>query len=119
VYLRGAQEAMKRRMTARRIEERVEKELARQPRPKRAFKTYFILGQLTEKIKIGKSFAPQARLADLQVGSPDVLILLAVIDGDQERKFHKKFAYAHSHGEWYYSPDILAFLKKKFNQFIQ
>lgn len=120
VYLKKAQEDMKKRMLAERIAAKIEKTLS--PRPtkvRRKYNTYFIQGQVTEKIKIGKSFDPKKRLSDLQVGSPDNLVLLAVLEGDHEKRLHERFKSTHSHGEWYFPQDVVAFLHKKFNQFIQ
>lgn len=85
----------------------------------RKFKTYFVLGQTTGKIKIGRSFDPQKRLTTMQTGSAEPLILLAVIDKDCEKRMHKKFLADHSHGEWYFPENILTFLKRKFHEFIQ
>lgn len=54
-------------------------------------------------IKIGCSYAPKRRIEDLSVWSPFPLEILATADGgyDVERKLHQRFAYAHSHREWF------------------
>lgn len=92
------------------------------PKPKKKHKTkwqtYFVQGRMTEFIKIGKSFNPRERLPTLQTGSPDELILIAIIDGDKEKALHRKFQADRHHGEWFFPKNILTFLKEKFHQFI-
>jgi hypothetical protein len=87
-------------------------------KPKRHMNTYFIQGRMTEFIKIGKASDVKKRLLALRIGSPDELVLLAQIDGDQERKLHKRFSADRHHGEWFFPNNVLKFLKNKFHQFI-
>ena len=76
------------------------------------FQTYFVQGQLTKLVKIGKSVDPLRRFSDLQVGSPDKLVLLGVIKGDKEAELQKYFTCFRVHGEWY-DPEILEYLPEK------
>jgi hypothetical protein len=73
---------------------------------------YFIQGDHSQLIKIGKTVDLVSRLGSLQGASPDKLTVLAVIaneNGDYE--YHEIFADAWSHGEWFHpSPDLLAFI---------
>jgi hypothetical protein len=81
------------------------------------FKTYFVQGQLTGLIKIGRSIDPCKRLKDLQVGSPDRLTLLGTYNADIEQKTQKQFKNAREHGEWFKAtPELLAFIYKKINE---
>lgn len=116
--LKGEQERMRQRMTTRPLTAPA----GRRPsvnKEKQKFKTYFIQGQMTEKIKIGRAIDPWKRLATLQVGSPDHLVLLAIIDHDCEKRLHKKFRGYHSHGEWYFPKEVLIYLKARYREFIQ
>jgi len=67
---------------------------------------YFIQGETTKLVKIGQSVNPAARLRDLQIGSPDVLKLLAAVDGS-EKEFHKMFAKQRVRGEWFSLDDAM------------
>ncbi len=64
---------------------------------------FFIQGEITRLIKIGVSHDAEARLADLQIGSPDRLALLATVPGDEasKRDLLHQLAAHHSHGEWF------------------
>ena len=56
-------------------------------------------------IKIGQAKDPLQRTADLQVGSPVILELLAAVRVEQmnqfEKLFHEYFASKRKHGEWF------------------
>jgi hypothetical protein len=72
-------------------------------------KIYFILCQATGRVKCGVGADPRARLADLQVGSPTPLKLIAEIDGDysKEKLIHRRLDRWHIHGEWFhYVPEV-------------
>lgn len=74
--------------------------------------TYFIQGQAGGNIKIGRAHDAQKRLKDLQIGSPDKLVLLLVLDGDRESDLHGKFKSDRRHGEWFDpSNEIAAFIE--------
>jgi hypothetical protein len=67
---------------------------------------YFILGEKTNRVKIGHAADPWKRIKDLQVGSPDTLSMLLVTSYAvdvlaAESYFHKRFAQNHFHGEWF------------------
>jgi hypothetical protein len=86
------------------------KPLARIPRAVRIGpKIYFVLCQMTGRVKCGIAANPRARLADLQVGSPTVLQLIGEMSGDvsKEKAIHRKMARWRVHGEWFhYVPDV-------------
>lgn len=66
---------------------------------------YFIQAVGINLVKIGRTKKPIAeRLAALQISSPVHLELLATMPGGKsvERSLHRQFAYARSHGEWFY-----------------
>ena len=66
---------------------------------------YFIQGEITKLIKIGKTSQKTAipRLNSMRTGSPDKLILLGTIPGDiaEESWLHKTLAEYRDHGEWF------------------
>lgn len=71
---------------------------------------YFISQGLDGPIKIGfTTKTATKRLAELQVASPQKLILLAVIQGDREveTELHKRFSDSHIRGEWFERGDAL------------
>lgn len=71
---------------------------------------YFIQAASGEgPVKIGYGIAPVFRLIDIQRYSPVRLAILATIPGDRdlERRLHCRFAYAHSHNEWFEPVDEL------------
>lgn len=73
---------------------------------------YFVQAQNLKLIKIGHAKGSVAsRLASLQTGSPDRLVLLGAMAGTRtdEQALHAEFKYAHSHGEWFRPvPDLIA-----------
>lgn len=81
--------------------------------PARAVKVsdvYFISGE-TGPIKIGESSNLRNRLSNLQAASPVVLSILATCPGGskREREYHRQFASARLHGEWFArTPEIEA-----------
>lgn len=80
---------------------------------------YFIQSVDGGCIKIGfTKWAPECRLADLQVGSPVKLTLLASFRGSKadERVLHSYFREYHSHGEWFHEdafglPELIAWFR--------
>lgn len=64
---------------------------------------YVIQSPLGGAVKIGYSRDPQARLADMQVGSPVPLRLVATFRGGraEERALHEALRGSRSHGEWF------------------
>ena len=64
---------------------------------------------LAGPVKIGCSRVPEERLKTYTAWSPFRLELAAKIKGDAvlERRFHARFAFLHSHGEWFKGhPDL-------------
>jgi hypothetical protein len=81
----------------------------RKPRAGQRSKVYFILCKATGRVKCGVAHDPRARLANLQVGSPTPLKLIAEIDGGdaKEQLIHRRLERWHIHGEWFhYVPDV-------------
>ena len=65
---------------------------------------YFIRREGDGAIKIGWTGSVHGtRMGGLQVGSVEVLTLVATIPGSQEveRQWHSRFAYANIRGEWF------------------
>lgn len=73
---------------------------------------YFIQGETTGLVKIGKANNVASRLRGLQAHSPDSLKVLAVIkDMDDDHPYHGTFASAWSHGEWFHpSTELMTFI---------
>lgn len=75
--------------------------------PRTVCRLYFITAHPDDMpdapIKIGISFHPEARLAELQASSPARLIFLRVRTGGRkaERRYHEQFASDRLHGEWF------------------
>jgi hypothetical protein len=61
--------------------------------------TYFISNG--SAIKIGKSRNVAVRFRQLQTSSHVPLRLVAVVDGDRERQYHRKYARHRVRGEWF------------------
>lgn len=78
--------------------------------------TYFIQGEHTQRIKIGKTTtAVSERIRLLQTGSPDKLKLLGICFGAGwcELTLHRKFSQYRLHGEWFSAePEILEFIEE-------
>jgi hypothetical protein len=78
---------------------------------------YFLLGEKTRLIKIGKTIKSNvfARMDSFKLHSPDKLGLLGIIsnaEGAEEKKIHIKFACLRDHGEWFReSEELLKFIK--------
>jgi len=74
-------------------------------------KTYFIRCGEDGPIKIGKTNQIQIRMKNMQVGAPDKLVLLKLVEGNIEAECHEKFASLRKNGEWFApSPELLAFI---------
>jgi len=74
--------------------------------------TYFVQGETTKNIKIGKTKdGLPDRLKDLQGSSPDRLVCLTTVFGDREDSYHVRFNHLWSHGEWFKpGQDLLDFI---------
>jgi hypothetical protein len=66
---------------------------------------YFIQARTLGHVKIGISADASRRIADLQVGCPDELVVRGVFlveDAEAfETMFHSRFAHLHIRGEWF------------------
>jgi|SRR5208282_245273 len=69
---------------------------------------YFVQGELTKLVKIGKAVNCEHRLKNLQCGSPDKLNIIKQIhiigtaaDYEAENLLHKSFKFCRRHGEWF------------------
>lgn len=64
---------------------------------------YFAVNESFDRVKIGVSGDPDARLMDLQVGSPERLGLYgrAIGDAGLEGYWHRLLAEHRTHGEWF------------------
>jgi hypothetical protein len=76
---------------------------------------YFAQADVSGQIKIGYHGGTDAndRLRELQTGCPTKLFLLGTLPGgpETEADLHKRFAFAHAHGEWFKPvPELLAFI---------
>jgi len=76
---------------------------------------YFITQKDRKYIKIGYTNQTiKQRFSNLQVGNPQTLIVIDIIEGgeDYERRLHKLFHKDHERGEWYrFTEDIASFIK--------
>src|SRR5262245_20660403 len=70
---------------------------------------YAIRAVTIGRIKIGYSADPEVRLCNMQVGSPDVLEIIATWPGteEQERKLHKHLNQWRLHGEWFEASEVV------------
>ena len=66
--------------------------------------TYYIQGEVTKLVKIGKTRDLKTRLKNMQMASPDRLVVLKAHTGDVEKTVHNAFRRFRLHGEWF-SPD--------------
>jgi hypothetical protein len=70
---------------------------------------YFIQSGYSGPVKIGVASSPKKRLAQLQTGNPEKLVIVKVIKGkgiDYERELHRIFADYHIRDEWFRSEVI-------------
>lgn len=79
---------------------------------------YFIMGRLTQLVKIGRADNPLKRLDDLQIGSPDKLSIIAMLDITREDSikyetyFHRRWSHLLVRGEWYtLDKELIAFIR--------
>lgn len=75
---------------------------------------YFVQGERTGLVKIGKAEDVFKRLRSLQIGSPDILKILAVIEGEtRDSIYHLRFKVDWVHGEWFRpSNDLMSFISQ-------
>lgn len=75
---------------------------------------YFVQSEHGGEIKIGRADDVARRLAGLQTGRPDKLVLLAAAQGtlQQERELHERFAAFRVKGEWFSpAPEIMELVR--------
>lgn len=63
--------------------------------------TYIARNTESGLLKIGKSINPRQRMLSLQTGAGSIPELLLVIEGDSERKLHRRFDRLRVFGEWF------------------
>jgi hypothetical protein len=71
---------------------------------------YFVQSETGGPIKIGSAINADERIAELQQGHPERLVLLATARGGEkrEREWHRRFAAARKRGEWFETvPDLI------------
>ena len=74
---------------------------------------YFIADEGFTAVKIGRAKAPRARLAELQIGSPVRLNLMATFAGgrNEESMLHECFADWRTEGEWFsLAPELVCLI---------
>jgi hypothetical protein len=76
---------------------------------------YFVEAVGSDRIKIGKTRAVDARLQQLQVTSPFKLRILKVIRGgvDEDLRWHDRFKHLRVHGEWFHLDPELTSAKQQ------
>lgn len=90
------------------VEEAVDRYVSSYPR--KAGWVYFALAEKSAAVKIGYTIRnPNLRREGLQVGCPEVLILLGAVRGDigLESYIHNRFGSLHRIGEWFEATDDL------------
>lgn len=110
-------DALKEEVTARREYERQRKRAQRDARSESGVeltgKIYF--ARAGDRIKIGFSKNPWARVDALRTGSPVPVILLGYIEADfsYERELHDRFAHLRDNLEWFRAePELLEYIDK-------
>jgi hypothetical protein len=79
---------------------------------------YFLLGQLTQRLKVGISTHFDKRLDHIRGHSFDDIIVLGIIPGDEqlEREIHTELAEYHTHNEFF---DYTDEVKKIVDKYLQ
>jgi hypothetical protein len=73
--------------------------------------TYFVQGEMTGLIQIGKGVRPECRVRDLQGASPDKLKLLGITRRYSKSGLHHRFRHLRAHNEWFRpEPELLNFI---------
>lgn len=76
---------------------------------------YFVLGQKSQRVKVGVSTHFDHRLGQLRAQGPDDLVVLGTIPGDEalESEIHAEMGEWHSHFEWFdYTSESAAIIDK-------
>lgn len=72
----------------------------------------------TGPIKIGSAINPKKRLKEIQLTSPNPLVILKIIPGGRGKELgiHYHFQHLHSHGEWFKpEKELLDFIENPFD----
>jgi hypothetical protein len=78
-------------------------------------RVYFVQESGMGAIKIGTTKNVNTRVSDMAVGTPHLLAVLALIDGNHEveHALHQRFAHARIRGEWFRPvPELLEYIAK-------
>lgn len=62
--------------------------------------TYFVSDGA--RVKIGRTNDPNWRRSTLQVGHPEQLSIILLLEGDHEKLLHRQFSKFHIRGEWFW-----------------
>lgn len=74
---------------------------------------YFLHGNETGLIKIGRSYDPMKRLNSMQLSEQACFLLSIEGDKDKEAELHQRFAAYRKYGEWFApSPELLYFIEE-------
>lgn len=73
---------------------------------------YFIQDTVNKFIKIGKTVGLNNRLSSTQVGNPNILVCLNVIENEvDDSVYHERFKHCHHRAEWFSpAPDLMEFI---------
>lgn len=85
----------------------------------RAGETFIYFLRAGQFIKIGQSKRWKERLAQMQPGSPHIIIPLLVLIAEPglEKKLHARFRVDHFRGEWFHSgPALAAYIKENLSR---
>ncbi len=85
------------------------------PRSSSRAKVYFIQAVDGGPIKIGWAEVPKCRLADIQIGNPQQLVIVGILNGGErrEREIHTRFRHLRIRGEWFENDDeLVAFINE-------
>lgn len=106
-----------RRMGGSALRPRVSRVSSDQLRLRRSIKSgvYFVQESGMMAIKIGVAKDVDGRVREMAVGTPHLLVVLAVVNGDRrvEQSLHARFARARIRGEWFRPvPELLAYIEQ-------
>lgn len=65
-------------------------------------RTYFIAATGLPFFKVGRSVSPTRRLVTVQVGCPVKCVIVALLEGDEERRLHAALEPHSANGEWFW-----------------
>ena len=89
----------------------------RKPYTKRSKFVYFLLAPKSGMVKIGRTANATGRIEGLQIGCPEKLKLLLLLEEHppfEERRLHRRFNKYRSHGEWFrYTGKVVKFVREQ------